>query len=304
MKKVILWGMGIEYDSLLNNIRYEILKKNIIVEAIVCKKCDIFCANRDGFPVISKEQINRVVFDYLVITAAKFFDEIKRDAKEIGIPEEKIIDGRLFREPFFDFSRYVSLIENPVTILSDDCWGGVVYKYLNLKMSSPTINIAWNREEYSKFISNPLFYIDSEFTKVREADLENGMWPVASIGKDGDYVQMELIHNTCFEEAREQWNKRKKRINKDNIFVKMGLNGTIPNKEKLICLFKKLPYKKILFDYCQEANSDCVNINRFKWFQQKDDIVHTFDFNEYMRGNYYYELDILKLLTGEKDFLR
>ena len=54
-KKVVLWGMGTDYEKLLNQIMFEIYKGNIIVEAVVCKKIDIFCGKRDGFRIITKE---------------------------------------------------------------------------------------------------------------------------------------------------------------------------------------------------------------------------------------------------------
>lgn len=42
VKKVILWGMGADYERLLNQIMFEIYIGNIVVEAVVCKKCDFF----------------------------------------------------------------------------------------------------------------------------------------------------------------------------------------------------------------------------------------------------------------------
>lgn len=123
MKKVIIWGMGDNYERLLNQILFEIHKGNISIEAIACRKQDKYCSIRDGFPVIVKEEIKPDNFDYLIITSTKYFKEIKEEAKELGIEENRIINGQLFHQPLFDFAKYVSLIENPVTILSDDCWG-------------------------------------------------------------------------------------------------------------------------------------------------------------------------------------
>lgn len=40
MKKVIIWGMGDNYESLLNQILFEIYKGNISIEAIACRKQD------------------------------------------------------------------------------------------------------------------------------------------------------------------------------------------------------------------------------------------------------------------------
>ena len=124
-RKVIIWGMGLDYDLMLNAIDHEILKGNFNIQALVCRKDDRYCQRKDGFPVITKEDIHGLEFDYVIITSSKFFSEIKQEAISIGVHEDQIINGKLLMQPQFDFMRYVSLIENPVTILSDDCWGGV-----------------------------------------------------------------------------------------------------------------------------------------------------------------------------------
>lgn len=125
MKKCILWGMGKDYDFLLNQVMFEIYKGNIEIVAIVCREQDRYCLRRDGFDTITKKELDGMEFDYVIITTAQFFEEIKREAIDMGIPERRIILGTVFHLPQFDFQLYSNLIENPITILSDDCWGGM-----------------------------------------------------------------------------------------------------------------------------------------------------------------------------------
>lgn len=56
-KKVIFWGAGGGYERILNQILFEIVKENISVEALVCKKEDIYCSKKDSFPIITKEKL-------------------------------------------------------------------------------------------------------------------------------------------------------------------------------------------------------------------------------------------------------
>ena len=128
MKKCILWGMGADYEALLNQVLFEIYKGNIEVVAIVCSENDRYCSKRDGFDIITKNELGNIEFDYIIVTSTRFFREIKQEAMDLGINEKRIISGTVFHLPRFDFQLYQNLIENPITILADDCWGGYVYK--------------------------------------------------------------------------------------------------------------------------------------------------------------------------------
>lgn len=303
-KKVAIWGMGQDYENLLNPINFEICKNNIAVEAIICREKDRYCSCRDGFPVITKEEADPSLFDYFIVTSRKFFGEIKREILEMGAPESKVIDGSLLHQPLFDLGRYFKLIENPVTIFSDDCWGGVCYHGLKLPFSSPTINLYFTPEKYSHFIQKPFFYLDTELIKVREGDLKKGVYPIGQLGKDGDYIELHFFHIAEFEEAKKQWDRRKKRINKDNIFIKMALHSNISSIEREMYLqaFNSVKYNKILFYYDEAVKNmdDIFVTNRFWWEQIKQNKIAFFDYREYVRHNYMYDIDVLKLLTGEK----
>lgn len=125
-RKVVIWGIGNDYESIINQLKFEIYKNNIICEALVCRDQDAYVSKKDGFPVVKTSEFYKLNFDYLVISSNKFFDEIRNEAIKMGIEPKCILDGRLFHQPLFDFKRYVSLIENPITILSDDCWGDML----------------------------------------------------------------------------------------------------------------------------------------------------------------------------------
>ena len=157
-KKCVIWGMGKGYEEILNQIRFEIYKENMEVIAVVCKPEDKYCGQRDGFPIISKEEMGGLDFEYVIISSYLFYREIQKEAIELGIEVNKIVNGQVFKIPLFDFGLYAELIENPVTILTDDCWGGFVYHYLGLIFSSPLINTFWNKSEYARFIQDPLFH--------------------------------------------------------------------------------------------------------------------------------------------------
>ncbi len=303
MKKCILWGMGMEYESLLNQILYEIYKGNIEIAAIICREKDRYCSKRDGFDVITKNELGNMEFDYVIITSSRFFEEIKQEAIDIGIDEHCIISGTVFYLPKFDFQLYQNLIENPITILSDDCWGGFVYKKLKLPFTTPLINIDWDRDQYAEFISDPLFYLNTELKMVREGNLRDGIYPIGSLGDENRKVEMGLIHNVNFKEAKEQWDRRKQRVNEQNIFVKMGFS-VCDKKDEWLTAFKNLSYKKILFYDGDTDVKQVIKTERFTWRSINANYVATYDYNEYLRNHYIYDLDLLKMLNGKNDYIR
>lgn len=303
MKKCILWGMGREYELLLNQVLYEIYKGNIEISAIICRERDKYCSRRDGFDIITKNELGNIKFDYIIITSTKFYEEIKQEAVNIGIDEHCIISGTVFKLPKFDFQLYQNLIENPITILSDDCWGGFVYKRLGLPFTTPLINIYWDRNQYAEFISNPLFYLNTELKMVREGNLHDGVYPIGSLGDKNRKVEMQFVHNGSFREAKEQWDRRKQRINEQNLFIKMGFS-ICDKKDEWLTIFKNLNYKKILFYNGDTDIKQVIKTERFIWSNINANKVGTYDYNDYLRDYYIYELDLLKMLNGENNYIR
>ena len=304
-EKCIIWGMGKNYETILNQINFEICKGNIEIVAIVCRSDDRYCTYRDGFPVIVKEGIlNGVKFDYIIVSSSQFYKEIKMEAVSLGVSENRIINGEVFKIPLFDCGLYSRLIKNPVTIITDDCWGGYVYHYLGLEFSSPLINTFWDKTEYAKFIQKPLFYLKTDLSMVREGDLKAGIYPIGRLGEQGDYVEILFVHCSSFAEAKQQWDRRRKRINTENIFVKMGFSMSDQNAPLYIKAFAERRYRKSLFYNGDENIEGKIYTDRFIWSESKKARVDHYNYFDYMRLEYPSIINVLKLLNGNEDYLR
>ncbi len=303
MRKCIIWGTGNDYDRLYNSIQFEVYKGNIEIAATVSKQENIFCKYIDGIPLISKEEIYRFDFDYIIICSSRFFREICNEIRTLGIDRSQILNGNVFSYACFDFNKYIRLIENPITIISDDCWGGVVYHVLALPFNSPTININWEKEEYAKFISDLPYYLQQPLKCGREGNLETGEYPIGLLGENEKQVQMELIHNISFDEARQQWERRQKRVNFDNIFVKFGWNKK-DNWEFYRNVFDKVQYKKICFFPYERDKQGYISSGfyaRWKWWIDTRGRVDSYNINDWTRDPKCIcgAIDILALLNGE-----
>ncbi len=303
-RKVLIWGMGRAYEARLNQIFFEIKKGNMKVLAIVCKPEDRYCLRRDGFYVISPEEVPQYDFDYIVVMTNLFFSEVRRQCMRLGVSLDRIIDGEIFKMPYFDFGKYASLIENPVTILSDDCWGGRVYHRLGLKFSSPTVNIWWNRGEYARFIEDPKFFLESELKMEEEGDITKGINPKGSLGVGNDRVVLHMVHEHTFAQAKEKWDRRRERINYDNIFIKMGFTTNLDEecKKKCFSAFDKVNTKKILVYYGDR--DDAFITERFIHHDRYYGRVEWFDYNAYFRLQYFNDINIFNLLVDGKNYSR
>ncbi len=306
MDQCVIWGSGIIYESILNQVMFEIKKNNIEVIAIISNSDYTFSSSKDGFPVLPKEELYNLPFDYLIIASIDFYDEIKEEAILFGIKQNVIINGNIFNMPCFDWKRYISLVKEPITILSNDCWGGYIYHKLYLPFSSPCINILWERESYIKFAQNPEYYFGQSLEIEQEGNIRYNQCPIGKIGYGNKKIKMNFVHTTNFQEAEILWNRRKKRINKSRIFVEFALPANIDNCNYLLEEFDKIQFPKICF-YSDETDiKGVVYLPRFEWYVNQGKRADTLMFNDYIRSIEYLlkDIDILKLLNGEKDYIR
>lgn len=124
-----------------------------------------------------------------------------------------------------------------VTIISQNCIGGVFYHDLGMKFLSPTINLFINEPDFVRFVQNLKDYIES--------DLEMSWGEEYPIGILGGDVRIDFMHYQSCEEAKEKWEKRAKRINWDKIVVfSTDRNGFT---EEVFGEWKKIRYPKVLF---------------------------------------------------------
>ena len=146
--------------------------------------------------------------------------------------------------------RYIALKNRDFSIISNNCWGGHIYQYFGMKYTSPTIGLTFFADEYIKFVTNFDYYINCELTFIPKSESKyyyrykdrDKYYP---IGKQDD-IEVVFLHYKSEEEAYQKWNRRKKRINYNNLIFKFN-DMNLAKKEDVL-KFDALPYKnKICF---------------------------------------------------------
>lgn len=138
------------------------------------------------------------------------------------------------------------------TIISNNCWGGIVYQSYGIRYNTPTVGLFIMADDYIKLLTNLQKYIDcklrfidpntSKWYQILKDTSQYGRYPIGIL----EDIEIHFLHYKDKNEAIEKWNNRCKRINWNRLLVKFNdQNGcTSEHIEK----FKELNYiNKICF---------------------------------------------------------
>lgn len=146
-------------------------------------------------------------------------------------------------------------VDSNFSIISNNCWGGLVYQHYGLPYSSPTAGLFFFADDYIKFIYDireylnaPLNFISLDESVYSETLKEYGgeclNCPIARC-KD---IEIIFMHYHSPEEAEEKWRRRTKRINWDNVIYKFSeMNGCTIEHLKAFDAFPA--EKKVVFTH-------------------------------------------------------
>lgn len=137
----------------------------------------------------------------------------------------------------------------PFTIISNNCWGGHVYRFFGLPYNSPTIGLFFFAHDFIKFVQDLKGYLSKELkfialeesrycVTLKEYGGECIECPIALCGD----IEIIFMHYKTPEEAHEKWTRRVERVNWDNLVIKFSeMNGCTEGNLKA---FDELPYQK------------------------------------------------------------
>lgn len=159
------------------------------------------------------------------------------------------------------FLRRCRLKNQDFSIISNNCWGGLISQYYGLPYNSPTCGILIGGPDYIKFCKNIKYYlslklnfINYEVSKYKEEFRNFNPHPVAKLGD----IEIYFPHYHSETEAAEKWYRRINRINWDNIIFKISQRQTFT--PDIIKEFAELdlPNKLIFAD--EKINNDTIVI--------------------------------------------
>lgn len=144
--------------------------------------------------MMKKKQLKRVLIRAVTkITKKKYLKDVRKKASDLP-----------------DF-----------TIFSSDCLSGILYHDLNRKFLSPTINLWFEEKDFLKFCNSPQYYLNCDFHFLPDTEKEVP-YPVGRLGESDRRITVYFEHYQTNQECVDSWNKRKKRINWENLYVVMS----------------------------------------------------------------------------------
>lgn len=149
-------------------------------------------------------------------------------------------------------------------IISDNCFGGVIYQELEMPYTSPFIGLAVKASDYVRLLSNIDYYLCQPIHFVES----NESYPVGML----DDVTIDFVHYKDEQEVVEKWKRRKSRmlsIDKDKWVVKMDDRQkstvkyleqfhSLPYKNKISFSIYDLPFKNHVCMKEKDGNGKCV----------------------------------------------
>lgn len=187
------------------------------------------------------------------------------------------------------------------TLLTDNCLAGAIYHDFGMQFRTPLINGAFSPEDYIKFLKKPKYYLSLDLVFISNKELLPPFYrkdcPVARLGD----IHFRFSHYHVSEDMiRIIWNKRKNRINWDNLYIIMTEKKecTIEHMKE----FDSLPYRNKLILTCRHY-SELKNAFYVKGFEEIgyiDNLLKDMSGFLHITKKYYDQFDFVTWLNSGK----
>lgn len=143
------------------------------------------------------------------------------------------------------------------TIISNNCWGGMIYESYNLPKESPTVGMFFMADDYIEFlrdlrgyVNGTLDFISPQESRWKDApqvsgDKRYGTYPVGVLSNGRNSIEIFFLHYHSEQDAREKWDRRVKRINWDKLLIKFNDQNGCTSQN--VSDYMSLPFKNKLF---------------------------------------------------------
>lgn len=255
MLKILAWVVSADYRFLSGAInildcQHSGIEVTSTVRGANFSKIDV--EDLDAILVVGAKQIGMSI--------------ITQAARQLKLPEEKLLGDWIVCIPGFTLEKYRRLQRSRLSIFSRNCFGGLISNALGLPFRSPTVNITIADEDFVRFMRHPRIYMEEELIFSSKKFNEYNGYDVATfICRD---IPVVMSHYPDFDDAVRKWEDRKRRINWDNIFVTM-----MTNSPELLRQFDALPYdKKICFVPFKSDLDSAYYVNSEKGFKSNPNV--------------------------------
>lgn len=166
------------------------------------------------------------------------------------------------------------------SIISNNCFAGIVYQHFNMEYNTPTVGLYLFPKEYIKFVKRFSYYmnlkldfIDAKASKYYDVLCKRNQ-EKAIIGILDD-IEIVFLHYKTKEEVLEKWERRKNRLSKNIIFKFNDQNGA---EYEDIKQFDKLPVENKICFTAKKYNElpSTIQIKKYKKYNEVKEDYYSF----------------------------
>lgn len=188
------------------------------------------------------------------------------------------------------------------TIIAQNCIGGVIYSQLGMEFTSPTINMFIEDDNFTKLVDNLPYYMSMKPYPINDEYIDpidsNIRYPKIGIGD----IELCCLHYKDCEAAITAWERRKKRVNLNHVFV-IGNSWNMHNNYDLIKHLSACKYPVHIFTTEEMQIPNCQKLPGDNWQIDARGIVRP-NITDTVPDSYlkYYELffDYISWLNGDR----
>ncbi len=292
--RVVIMLMGKLYEQYRNAIKLEEAKGNIQVVSIGIP--DPYASMIDGWDLTDIDHALLSEFDYLIMSQTiRETVEASKTFELIGIKPERVLSIEVFGAICFDFGSYVELHQKKVSIIASNCWGGFTYHSLKMPFYSPFINMFLEDEDYIRLLSDFDTYIEQPLIPDTSEKALKYDYPIGLLGD----VRLHMNHYPDFDDAKKQWEKRLKRINREELFFVMYTCN-----EDVAHTFSQMPFRRKVIFTPNDYGIKCqINLKRFLPLIN-DNLNDFYKTVNSLASGAIQLYDPIRLLNGEENYYR
>ena len=156
------------------------------------------------------------------------------------------------------------------TIISQNCMGGLIYHDLGLQFKTPTIDLVIRGENFIRLVENLQEVLSVPAVPGRERIPGENPYPTI---RASDVEVCGFHYPTCAE-ACEAWNRRRERVNLNNVFVIANAWDMDDDPALMEKLVRASDYKTIVFSDKEYSFPGCFHLPGGFWKRDAEGLLH------------------------------